>query len=200
MDVTVVEVEPREGYTLWLRFDDGVKGEADLSDMIYDDFEVLKDREVFEQVMIRDEGDTVGWSDGVGIFGNELYSKITGLTMDEMYPDLAKQRSKQLSVVEVEPREGYSIWLRFNDGVEGEVDLSDMIYGVFEVLKDREVFEQVHVLRRGRVVGWSNDLDMCADALYMKVTGLSPAEMFPNLRGVPPENLETSSWGAQSSL
>ena len=104
-----------------------------------------------------------------------------------------------VSVVEVKPREGYTIWLRFDDGVEGEVDLSDMIDGVFEVLKDRVVFEQVHVLEDG-AVGWSDDLDMCEDALYMEVTGLSPVEMFPQLQYLPPEHLESSYWRERAAL
>ena len=31
-----------------------------------------------------------------------------------------------IEAVDVEPRDGYRIWLRYSDGASGEVDLSDM--------------------------------------------------------------------------
>ncbi len=37
---------------------------------------------------------------------------------------------------------GYVIWLKFNDGTKGEVDLKDELYGeVFEPLKEIEKFK-----------------------------------------------------------
>jgi len=38
----------------------------------------------------------------------------------------------------------YRIWLKFEDGVEGEVDLEDELWGeVFEVLKDKARFAEL---------------------------------------------------------
>jgi len=38
---------------------------------------------------------------------------------------------------------GYTLWLRFSDGAEGEVDLAKELHGpVFEPLKNIEVFRQ----------------------------------------------------------
>lgn len=41
-------------------------------------------------------------------------------------------------VVKVEPRGGYRIWLQFQDGVQGEVDLAPLLKfeGVFAPLRD----------------------------------------------------------------
>ena len=90
-----------------------------------------------------------------------------------------------IAAVEVEPRSGYRIWLRYSDGVSGEVDLSDMVgRGVFKVWLDRTFFERVHVSPHGSVV-WSDDIELCPDALYMEVTGKSAEELFPALRGRP---------------
>ncbi len=44
-------------------------------------------------------------------------------------------------VVEARHRGGYRVWLRFDDGLEGEVYLSGEIYGeVFEPLRDPAYF------------------------------------------------------------
>ena len=48
--------------------------------------------------------------------------------------------------VAVEPREGFRIWIRYEDGAEGEIDLSDVAgKGVFKAWDDREFFESVYV-------------------------------------------------------
>ena len=84
--------------------------------------------------------------------------------------------------VDVEAREGYRIWLRYSDGASGEVDLSDMAgRGVFGVWLDRVFFEKVHVSDHGSIA-WSDDIELCADALYMELTGKSAEELFPALR------------------
>ena len=85
--------------------------------------------------------------------------------------------------VDVEVRAGYRIWLRYSDGVAGEVDLSDMAgQGVFDVWLDRLFFEKVHVSDHGSIA-WSDDIELCADALYMELTGKTAEEVFPVLRG-----------------
>lgn len=79
----------------------------------------------------------------------------------------------------VEPREGYRIWLRYSDGVTGEVDLSDLAgYGVFAAWQDRKFFETVHLIEGG-AVAWGEDIDLCPDALYMEITGKPVAEVVP---------------------
>ena len=75
--------------------------------------------------------------------------------------------------------EPYRIWLRYDDGVEGEVDLSHLAgKGVFAPWKDPAFFAGVYI-GSGGWVGWSEDLDLCGDALYMEITGITPEEMFP---------------------
>ena len=78
--------------------------------------------------------------------------------------------------VEVEARVGHRIWLRFSDGVEGEVDLSEHTGRcVFEAWCDRAFFESVRV-GEGRAICWGDVLDLCPDALYMRVSGLTPEQ------------------------
>ena len=78
--------------------------------------------------------------------------------------------------------EPYRIWLRYDDGVEGEVDLSDMAgQGVFAAWEDRSFFAGVH-LGPTSSIAWSHHIDMCGDALYLEITGMTPDELFPRLR------------------
>lgn len=88
-----------------------------------------------------------------------------------------------IAAVEVAPRAGYRIWLRYSDGVSGEVDLSDLAgRGVFEAWRDRAFFERVHVSPYGSIA-WSEDVELCEDALYMELTGNSAEDLFPAFRG-----------------
>lgn len=87
-------------------------------------------------------------------------------------------------VVDVEPRDGFQIWVRFDDGTTGNVELGDLAErGVFKIWADRHVFESVHISDAG-AVEWPGDVDLCPDALYLRLTGKQPADLFPALRTV----------------
>lgn len=84
--------------------------------------------------------------------------------------------------VEVKSLANYRIWLRYSDGIEGEVDLSDLAgRGVFEAWNDPAFFRTVHIASHG-AVEWGSEIDLCPDALYMQLTGKSPEELFPALK------------------
>ncbi len=86
--------------------------------------------------------------------------------------------------IEVKAREGYRIWLRYSDGSTGEVDLSHLAgRGVFEAWKDRSFFETVHLSEAG-AIAWSEDIELCPDALYMQLTGKSVEELMPRARAM----------------
>lgn len=83
----------------------------------------------------------------------------------------------------VEARGGYTVWLRFADGVEGTVDLADLAErGVFAAWKQRPHFEAVHV-GPGGCAAWPGELELCPDSLYLRLTGKRPEESFPPLVG-----------------
>ena len=74
---------------------------------------------------------------------------------------------------QVKALDGHRIWIEFEDGVQGEIDLSSFIgRGVWKVWEDRSVFESVKITPY-RAIGWgdSDDLDMCADWAYLEVKG-----------------------------
>jgi glycine/D-amino acid oxidase-like deaminating enzyme len=72
-------------------------------------------------------------------------------------------------VKRVEALSGYRLRVEFTDGVRGEVDLSDRLFGpVFEPLRDRELFTQVSVDEFGAVC-WPNGADLAPDALHARL-------------------------------
>ncbi|MBI3795791.1 MAG: DUF2442 domain-containing protein [Deltaproteobacteria bacterium] len=84
--------------------------------------------------------------------------------------------------IEVKPLDNYRLWLRYSDGAEGVVDLSDFAGdGIFARWNDYREFEKVHIGPSGEIA-WSDEIDMCSDALYLKLTGKQPEDLFPNLR------------------
>ena len=71
----------------------------------------------------------------------------------------------------VAPLEGYRIWLHYEDGVAGEVDLSHLAEATaFKRWQDRRFFESVGI-GAGGTVEWDDDVALCGDALYLELTG-----------------------------
>ncbi len=85
-------------------------------------------------------------------------------------------------VVSVQPIEGFTLSVRFDDGIAGKVDLSDLAgRGVFHIWNDRRVFEAVSTGESGEL-RWSESVDLCPDSLYLRITGKKPYEVFPRLK------------------
>jgi hypothetical protein len=85
-------------------------------------------------------------------------------------------------ILETRPLDGYKIWLKFDDDTSGEVDLSHLAgNGVFTFWNDYENFNNVSI-ENGRWLSWSDEIDLDADSLYLKLTGKKPEELFPALK------------------
>ena len=85
---------------------------------------------------------------------------------------------------EVHPRSGYRIWLRYADGVAGEIDLSHLAgKGVFKIWDEPGYFAKVYITPH-RAIAWDDDIDLCADALYMELTGKSVEEVMPGVKQI----------------
>ncbi len=75
----------------------------------------------------------------------------------------------------------YRVYVKFSDGAEGEVDLSDLAgKGIFAAWNNYNFFERVH-LGAHRQIQWSDEIELCPYALYMKLTGKTLDELFPEL-------------------
>ena len=72
-------------------------------------------------------------------------------------------------VLEARYRGGHRVWLRFDDGVDGEVDLSMELDGeVFEPLKDPDYFAGFVV---DQTLIWPNGADFAPEFLRARVSG-----------------------------
>ena len=78
-----------------------------------------------------------------------------------------------VDVVEVRPGDGHRLFVRFQDGVQGEIDLEQMVRfeGIFEPLRDPARFAEVRVDAELGTVCWPNGADLDPDVLYAKLTG-----------------------------
>ncbi|MGH9931074.1 MAG: DUF2442 domain-containing protein [Pyrinomonadaceae bacterium] len=76
----------------------------------------------------------------------------------------------------------YRIYLEYSDGEKGEVDLSDLAgKGVFGAWNKPGFFAKV-LIGPHREIKWSDEIELCSDSLYLKLTGKTPEEVFPKLR------------------
>ena len=78
-------------------------------------------------------------------------------------------------IVEVQPLDGYHLKLRFEDGVEGVVDVAQLVplKGMFAALRDRKEFVAVQVSPELGTIGWPCGADLDPDVLYSLVTGMA---------------------------
>jgi len=61
----------------------------------------------------------------------------------------------------------FVVWLRFNDGSEGEVDLSEELEGpIFEPLKDPKAFAQYRLDTEVHTLVWPNGADFAPEFLH----------------------------------
>ena len=73
-----------------------------------------------------------------------------------------------LGIVEARYVRDYTVWLRFNDGTAGEVDLSFELEGpVFQPLRDRERFKQFNIAYH--TLSWDNGADLAPEFLYERL-------------------------------
>ncbi len=72
-----VQVKVLSGYRLWVKFADGVEGEADLSHLVGKGvFAQWNDYDLFEQVHITPSGDIV-WSDELDVCPDAIYMECS---------------------------------------------------------------------------------------------------------------------------
>ena len=71
------------------------------------------------------------------------------------------------NVREAKHLHGYVIWLKFNDGAEGEIDLESELAGeVFGPLRDPALFRQFTVDPEVQTIVWKNGADLAPEFLY----------------------------------
>ena len=78
-------------------------------------------------------------------------------------------------IVELEVCEPFQIWVRFDDGDAGVVDLSDSasVGGIFARWSDEGFWRSAHIVAVNGAVAWGDgsEIDVCPLSLYLDVTG-----------------------------
>jgi hypothetical protein len=88
----------------------------------------------------------------------------------------------RMRIVEARATERYRVFLKFDNGSSGIVDLGEYAgRGVFRAWEAEGIFEQVSVSPVG-ALEWPGDLDLCPDSLYLKIVGKTASEVFPGMR------------------
>ncbi len=81
-----------------------------------------------------------------------------------------------LHILSVQPTAEYRLQLRFDDGVEGEVDLCAELTGtVFEPLRNVELFRQVMTDAELHTIAWPSGADFAPEFLRTLVRQRSAA-------------------------
>jgi hypothetical protein len=72
-----------------------------------------------------------------------------------------------LHIKEAKYVDEYKIWIRFNDGIEGEVDLVNELEGeIFGPLRDISKFQSFKVDPVLETIVWENGADLAPEFLY----------------------------------
>ncbi|MDB9468759.1 DUF2442 domain-containing protein [Dolichospermum circinale CS-1225] len=84
-------------------------------------------------------------------------------------------------IIEVIPQNNYQLYLKFDDGKQGIVDVSQLIEftGVFQLLQDLDFFKTVKINPEWGTIYWDNGADLDPDVLYSLITG----ESIPSYHG-----------------
>jgi len=77
---------------------------------------------------------------------------------------------KRAKIIECKQEAHYRIWLRFDDGLEGEVDLSELVgKGIFSAWNSLEFFNQVRVDPKTDTVTWDDEINLDPYVLREKI-------------------------------
>ena len=85
-----------------------------------------------------------------------------------------------INPTKVKALEGYKIWIEFEDGVSGEIDLGHFSgKGVFKKWESHHSFEDVQIVFPYRAIQWggTDELELCTDTFYLQLTGKTYAEL-----------------------
>ncbi len=83
------------------------------------------------------------------------------------------------TIKNVMANEDYTLTIQFNNDEIRLYDMSCMLYGVLEILKDKDKFKEVFIDEFGNIawdidkdidssIHWNNRIDLCKDSLYLE--------------------------------
>jgi hypothetical protein len=97
----------------------------------------------------------------------------TFVQLREGRPQLARYEHVPRHVIEARYLHDYKVWLEFNDGRKGVVDLADELPGEeLEPLRDRKRFATFYLDYGLASIAWLDGQDFAPEFLYEKLTPL----------------------------
>lgn len=86
---------------------------------------------------------------------------------------MARYEHVQRHVIEARYLGDYKVWLEFNDGRKGVVDLSDDLYGEnMEPLRDKIRFADFYLDYGLATIAWHDGIDFAPDYLYERLSAM----------------------------
>lgn len=83
------------------------------------------------------------------------------------------------TIKKIIPNKDYTLTIHFNNGEIKLYDMNGMLYGVLEILKDKDKFKEVFIDEFGNIawdidkqvdssIHWNNRIDLCVDSVYLE--------------------------------
>ena len=89
-------------------------------------------------------------------------------------PREAKLEKLQRHVIEARYLGDYKVWLEFNDGRKGVVDLADELYGDEHTpLRDRDTFSRFYLDYGLASIAWLDGADFAPEFLYERLKAMN---------------------------
>ncbi len=77
---------------------------------------------------------------------------------------------KRAKLIACKALPNYRVWIQFDDGLEGEVDLSYLVgKGIFASFKDLKFFSNVYIDPVSNTLAWNNEIDLDPYVLREKI-------------------------------
>ena len=94
------------------------------------------------------------------------------------YRRYRSKRPSAHSVTELRAECNYTLWVRFDDGLEGRVYLGDLVTtDTFGVLSDEEKFRRAAIDPVSHAVTWEGEITIDPDSLYRDVISKAVAAL-----------------------
>ncbi len=87
-----------------------------------------------------------------------------------------RRQSMMHTITECRAESNYTLWLRFDDGLEGNVNLGDLVLTEsYRALSDEDIFSRVAIDPVANVVTWGGGIKLDPEVLYRDLASTTHA-------------------------
>jgi hypothetical protein len=176
--IAVTCVKALDDLRILVSFSDGSIKEVDLGTFMAGDDAfgtIREERQIFEQAWVNPDTRGVEWPGEVSIDADVLYGSADSSSGARIEPRTlrgprrsGRDRVSPLLLDAVPGTEDYVVRLRFEDGIEADVDLGYLRHfdGVFAPFQDPAFFRRLRVYDTSDTIYWPNNADIAPETLY----------------------------------